>query len=405
MKLRLDIAAAVASCVASTVNALLVTDGSPCASKCGNVLDSDSPSDMSCSASEYEGSAGVVFERCVNCELTSTYADGSETDLQWMLYNLRYATSFCLFGYPNHTDWDDNPCRTRTACGPLEDAIKLNSLATNVTAYEYCSSWDAGQVSDCNACLENGEQFYGLRNFVTILDAACLQLPETGGVVSIEGDPFSLTQVNITNSTEIGDVSDYEAGSFSIGAKVGVAVAGVLVLLATIGICIVWNGKRRRRAFLRKLEKEHGPGAWPNYHPGGADMFETPISQKPFAGWTDSPLTPSEKQFPKYFSPYSSQYNSPTSAVDAQPQYQWPDKAQAQQMTIGLALGGASDNRNSSPREAGSSSKGKEREEYEMTDVDSRGNEYMPKVPDAPVLHHPGYGRGNPHRLDNDMYQ
>lgn len=230
---------------------------------------------------------------------------------------------------------------------------------------------------------------------ITILDAACLQKPAVGTLVAIEGNPFSPEQVNITEPEYLGDFDEYSQGGFGLGAKVGVAIGSILVLVAIIGLCIVWAGKKRRRAFLRKLEEQHGRDGWP--HPrNGVDMFETPISQKPLAGWTDSPLTPSEKQFPRYFSPYSSQYNSPTSATDPPQHFQWPDKSQAQQMTIGVALGG--ENKPTLLKD-GSSVKGKEREEIELTEVDSRGNKYFPKAPNAPVLHHPGYGRGDPNRM------
>lgn len=378
-------------------NALKVASGSPCSTDCGNVLASTSADEISCSKTDYTtSSAGVVFRNCVNCELTSTFVNSRETDTQWMLYNLRYATSYCLFNFPEHEDYGDNPCMTRTACGPLIDAVQYGNLSTNGTSYDYCSKWISAQVPKCIGCVKNGDDFFGIKNFVTILDAACSQMPLPGTLVSVAGDPFSDTQVNITEPTPTGNPKDYTSSSFTLGAKVGIAIGGVLFILGIIGFCIVWNGKRRRRAFLRRLEAQHGQGGWP---PLPGDMFETPVSQKPLTGWQDSPLSAhSEKVFPRYFSPYSSQYNSPTSAVEGPGNFQWPDQTQTRE--IGIALGGK-DDKSANPDVKG---KGKDMEEmYEMNEVDSQGNEYMPKVPDAPVLHHPGYGRGNPNRLYPDM--
>lgn len=104
---------------------------------------------------------------------------------------------------------------------------------------------------------------------------------------------------------------------------------------------------------------------------GMKEVSDTPLSQKPLRAWDDSPMSAhSDQPFPRYFSPYSSQFNSPVSATDAQ-QPQWPvlgasqmlQHQQQQNMTqnIGLALGG----------DDASSAKGKDKAEvYEMQNVD-----------------------------------
>lgn len=79
--------AALAIC--RSVTALRVASGSPCEVKCGNTLDHTGSSDMTCSESAYATTSnGVVFQNCVECELTSPYAFRKQTDLQWMLCRL-----------------------------------------------------------------------------------------------------------------------------------------------------------------------------------------------------------------------------------------------------------------------------------------------------------------------------
>lgn len=72
--------------------AILVSPGSPCASKCGNVLDATSPDDIVCGLDQYDSGSGLVFKNCVGCQLTSSYVtesddfkNGKESDLQWMI--------------------------------------------------------------------------------------------------------------------------------------------------------------------------------------------------------------------------------------------------------------------------------------------------------------------------------
>ncbi|KAI8255295.1 H/ACA ribonucleoprotein complex subunit cbf5 [Colletotrichum sp. SAR 10_98] len=313
--------------------ALHVAKGSPCQTLCGNVLDATTKDDVVCKESDYSVSAaGSVYQQCVSCELTSDYSTASQTDVQWLLYNLRYAVSYCIFGYPENPNVGSSPCLTRTACEPFQDAIKYNDLASNGTEFDYCDNWDHNQLAGCTACLRAGDNHY-LTNFMTILDAGCQQKPDPGQTVSVEGSPFSKTSVNATDPTPTNTyVPNYNSGPISLGGKVGIAIGGVVVILALTGFCIVWNGKRRRRAFLKKMEmKQKGPAnGWPSplnvaglngtplsQRPLRSWENDTPNSSRPTHGWDESPLSPQgEKAFPRYFSPYSSQYNSPRQGED-----------------------------------------------------------------------------------------
>jgi hypothetical protein len=121
----------------STGIALDALSNSPCAVQCGNVLGSTSGSDIVCNNGDYTSTAaGITFQSCVTCQLGSTYVDpvSKQSDLQlglceyiphrntsipqmvannFLLDNLRYAVSWCLFGYPNNTQVGDTPCIIR----------------------------------------------------------------------------------------------------------------------------------------------------------------------------------------------------------------------------------------------------------------------------------------------------
>ncbi|KAK4154575.1 hypothetical protein C8A00DRAFT_32608 [Chaetomidium leptoderma] len=473
---RLSIAAAVVS--APLAASLFVAPNSPCSKYCGNVLASTAADEMVCDAGALAlTSPGHVWEECIGCLLTSTYVSGAQTDLQALLYNLRFNMGHCLF------DGETNPCVTATACEMFEDAVKYQNMTTAVGPYDYCQKWEQNMVSHCGPCLTQLEDGIYQNNYLMILEAACEQKPAPGSTVSIDGDPFGTDSVVIVAPQETyASVPAPDYGPVSLGARVGIAFGGLAFVLAMVGFCIVCNGKRRRRAYLRELERRHGAQNWPHpksrYGGGGTDMFETPVSQKPLRGWeNESPVSAhTDGAFPRYFSPYSSNYNSPVTgpegpgpsnarwpSMPTQQQIdqliqtqspihgspppaftqspvhgspppaftQWPSIAQEKTMmqahahhekrqnelAIGLALGGdeaslrskASNlNLNGYPVE----SKGKERDEaYEMHEVespygngngnangDATGRQYeypyrMPAEPQAPVLHHPGYGR------------
>lgn len=96
--------------------AIMVSTDSTCDQQCGNVLDATTPADIVCNQNDYTSAAGVVFENCLNCEISSTAYDTStnQSDQQWALYNSRYALSECLFGQPgnNNAYLGGTPCVT-----------------------------------------------------------------------------------------------------------------------------------------------------------------------------------------------------------------------------------------------------------------------------------------------------
>ena len=249
-----------------------------------------------------------------------------------------------------------------------------------------------------------------------MLDAGCQQKPNGSSTIGLQGEVFSTQVVNATAPSISAQVNPawFDQGPLTLGAKVGIAIGGFVLLLALAGFCVVWNGKRRRRAHLRRIGEKYGRSGWPTSpQDNQGEMFETPVSQRPLRGWDDSPTSAhTESTFPRYFSPYSSQFNSPVSALDATAM-PWPEAALTRAQDIGVAIGG-----NHSPLIApfspeGSSSRekgqAKRDETYEMHEVDSASSgsskrrRFVEQA--APVLSHPGFGRKSdspPRRYDVD---
>ncbi|KAH8882852.1 hypothetical protein GQ53DRAFT_700411 [Thozetella sp. PMI_491] len=457
---------AAAGLFAALSTAMRVAPGSPCDQNCGNVLGNTAGDEMVCSESSFSSALPPVFQTCITCEQGSGYSGQGQTDVQWLLYNLRFAISYCIFGVPQNTQHHDNPCITGNACGPLQASLDWNNLSQTTGAYDYCNKWDEAQVTKCSLCLTALDDGHYINNYLTVLDAACQQKPAEGSTVSVSGTVFDKNPIHITTPTPtLASIPPPDFGPVSLGARVGIAFGAIAFILAILGFCIVMNGKRKRRAFLRELEKKHAGQGWP--HPseryGGhaqGDMFETPVSQRPLRGWDESPVsaaTSTGTPLPRYFSPYSSQFNSPVSASEGGPSHanwptlgahkldhvseehltphgqspppaftQWPSATQEklmqqmqmqhdqhtqrqQEIAIGLALGGdeaslrskgSSQQLQSEPEYERSPKKGKNRDEsYELQESPYSGGgsissrTRVPTEPHAPVLHHPGYGR------------
>ncbi|KAE8451890.1 hypothetical protein EG329_002731 [Mollisiaceae sp. DMI_Dod_QoI] len=423
----LSLSIPVALTLSTLAQGLLVVPSSPqCADTCGNELGSTSGQEMTCNDAGYASSTyGATFKACIACELNSTYYDtGSKlSDLHWAIYNLRFALSWCLFGFDNNTATANTPCLTSFSCGPLESAFEYDSLNQNDSSYSYCELWNQAQVSvpKCSSCLqEMGNENY-LSNFVTVLQAACLQQPAPGGSLSLQGNVFSSSTVNITTPSA-SPTPGYNPGSshngLTLGAKIGIAVGAIVLFLAISGFCIVWNGKRRRRRILAQKARASGyewqarHGSMHHSSPheavSSAPFFDSPQSQRPLftnawgqMGTDDSPVSGHPGLSPEvgrgdgpgfekaYFSPYSSTYTSPVSATDgpgAKKGEQWPRDKKVEPENDGerIEMGAVAN--------AGTG-------EYpfpaDRKDPDfgmSGGGGWT--APQAPILSHPGNGRG-----------
>lgn len=236
----------------------------------------------------------------------------------------------------------------RRACGPFETALQSNfSTDPSVGAYDYCADWqDDDFYTGCINCLLAEDDDY-LANMLVLLQVGCDQRPGPGSTVAVSGSLFSTTLLTEASPSPTSTwTNPTDTGPLSLGAKVGIAIGALCLLLVAAGVFIVCNGRRRRRAFLRKLEmrqKDAGSG-WP--HPSyadrgqgggshgimstrGPDMNETPLSQKPLRGWDDSPqsATASEpSSYARYFSPYASQQTSPVNGATQMHAHQWPQE-------------------------------------------------------------------------------
>lgn len=156
---------------------------------------------------------------------------------------------------------------------------------------------------------------------IIALTAGCQQQPASGKKISIQGGLFQSTLVNITNPTNSTIPTYYSppSGPLSLTAKVGIAVGAIVGILLVLGCFIVWRGKRRRRAHLKKLARAsyRAPDpVWMQKELNSPESetsraFMSPDNQRWQGGNDDSPM--STRGSERVFSPYVSQYTSPTS--------------------------------------------------------------------------------------------
>ena len=181
----------------------------------------------------------------------------------------------------------------------------------------------------------------------------------------------------------------------------GIAIGSLALIITVLGCCVVWRGKKKRRAFLEQRQKQPAYAEWvaqqvsersphpgmgfPPHSAGGffQDSPQSAMSQQPLfphqdwgmgRGRHEEDTSPAQEK--KFFSPYSSNYSSPISATE-QAQVvarEWP--------TDRHSSFGSSAPRPPLRSASGSGERQGEREgdRIEMQNV-------------TPVLLHPGHGR------------
>ncbi|TQB72188.1 hypothetical protein MPDQ_006986 [Monascus purpureus] len=155
---------------------LRTTVGSPCTDVCHQTSNETTPADIVCLDSDYNTTiTGSNFQKCVECQLRSSYADNytGETDVLWGLYNLRYAFSTCVFGYPKQVNNISSPCIV--ACQPLDAALEPGLTTATSDYYSMClpDVFPDNIVTTCEFCYNLTTNQVYMANFIEALRYNC----------------------------------------------------------------------------------------------------------------------------------------------------------------------------------------------------------------------------------------
>ncbi|KAH8798928.1 hypothetical protein F5882DRAFT_186454 [Hyaloscypha sp. PMI_1271] len=253
--------------LASTTLSLQVSSNSPCTSLClenpaqnATSLDDTNTfgSDITCVDKDYAGTPnGQRFMACVICLQNSTASDANGSDQEWFLYNLRFALDSCLFGFQQPSDFVTSPCATSESCRLLQPAVEDgNLLPSNETGFSYCSADNNAilgtSLNRCRECLSNSPDEKYLRNFLTALQAGCVQRPGTGTIIGLDGNIFSTTPVNTTFAGyQQSTANATHKGGLPQAAIIGIAVGLAVLLLLAIAIIFMYARKRKNLDSLK----------------------------------------------------------------------------------------------------------------------------------------------------------
>jgi hypothetical protein len=156
--------------------ALQVTPGSSCAALClpneedpfNSAASVTNSTDIVCKDSDYTNAGeGIRFKQCLECLQKSSKQNGTETDVAWFVYNLRFSLGTCLYGFGDEEKVINSPCVTDWACGPLKDAL-TSGLDKEDSSFDYCTAdnsiLETSKIENCVSCLASSEKEVYLGN-------------------------------------------------------------------------------------------------------------------------------------------------------------------------------------------------------------------------------------------------
>ncbi|KAJ5090639.1 hypothetical protein N7532_009323 [Penicillium argentinense] len=242
------------------VSALRTTSGSPCADVCGS--SNTTASEIACLDSQYNQTKGGAFEKCVSCQLESTYTDrtSGETDVNWGLYNLRYAVSSCIFGYPAQTSNLSSPCPV--SCDGVRAAVETdlkNPSADNFNSWCGVSTFADNVVNSCEFCYnltasQNQAQVY-LANFLESIRYNCHFEAVTGSAFDIAPSRI-FTSVLLPSSMSL-TTSTSSSSGVNLGLVIALPVLGFVIILIGLGTCCFFFIRYRRKRTRRGRHQNH----------------------------------------------------------------------------------------------------------------------------------------------------
>ncbi|KAJ5142835.1 uncharacterized protein N7515_001622 [Penicillium bovifimosum] len=263
---------------APVVLGLRTTPGSPCTDVCGTTTNTTS-SEITCLDENYNStSVGKDFQKCISCQLDSEFHDAEtgDSDVNWALYNLRYAFSTCVFGYPDSISNVSSPCPV--ACDGVRLAVE-NDIdepdVSNLAAWCETPSFADNVVDTCEFCYNMTTQQVYIANFLESIRYNCHFKTPTGNTFKIAPSRI-FTQSLLPSSLSL-TTPGASHSNLNLGVVIAVPIVGFLILICSITICCIFFIRHRRKK-NRRTRRSSAYNRWNDLN--GAQ-------QQP---WTDSPI-------------------------------------------------------------------------------------------------------------------
>ncbi|GFG00449.1 hypothetical protein IFM61392_01390 [Aspergillus lentulus] len=327
---------------------LRTTPGSPCANVCNKVSSNTTGSEIVCLDEQFsQTTKGSDFQNCVECQLESTYSDSSsgQADVDWGLYNLRYAFSSCVYGFPEQVANISSPCVV--SCQSLSSALVYDlddPSGVNFDTWCGASAFADNVISQCEFCYNltsnmTDSQVY-LGNFLEALRYNChFRTPTSKAFPISPSRVFSESLLPQSTVDLISPSAKPNSGSSRLALIIALPILGFVILICILAVGCFFFIRWRRKQARKNRRSDHlharwndttistpAHGAWadpamysqPMHHPGSGHGFnfvdtdgraqEVGFSKSNYVEINESPVTvPSTTHSPEQEKAYHAQ--------------------------------------------------------------------------------------------------
>ncbi|PGH11367.1 hypothetical protein AJ80_07158 [Polytolypa hystricis UAMH7299] len=299
---------------------LRVTRGSPCENECGGPKSNTTGDEIVCRDDQFSQGIGTRFESCVKCELRSTFVSNrlGESDVKWGLYNLRYAFSSCIYGFPAVKQSLSTPCQV--SCEKLRDAMGMGLMdPTGTSTYDFCglAGFADPLVTKCAACYARTEDEKYMANFVEALREGCHVKVPDGSEFLLDPDKIFTTEILPATTAPARPKPTESKEDKSKTPLVLVIVLPILgCFLLLLGCCVACFFCVRRR---RRKAKERSQGSYLHERWNDTGIM-SPLPGTLRGSWGE----PNSAYQPQVYSPQPQVYSPQPQVYNPQPQVYSP---------------------------------------------------------------------------------
>ncbi|OJI98168.1 hypothetical protein ASPVEDRAFT_79829 [Aspergillus versicolor CBS 583.65] len=251
--------------LAQLSSGLRTTPGSPCESSCSPSNDTLG-SEIVCLDHEYSTTAkGRKFKDCVGCQLESTFFDdvSKQSDVEWGLYNLRYAFSSCVYGIPEKVANISNPCPV--ACEEVEGPATYdldNPTGENLESWCNTATFADNEITACEVCYnltsDSGSQMY-IANFLESIRYNCHFQTPTEVEFPITPDRI-FAETMLPSSTA--DLISSGMSKERLAIVIAMPILGFVIFLCLLALGCFFFIRSRRKKVRRLRQPNHLHARW-----------------------------------------------------------------------------------------------------------------------------------------------
>ncbi|KAI2734824.1 hypothetical protein DTO013E5_4650 [Penicillium roqueforti] len=260
---------------ALVVFGLKTTPGSPCTDVCGTTTNTTS-SEIACLDQSYnQTSVGKSFKNCISCQLDSEFNDAEtgESDVNWGLYNLRYAFSTCVFGSPDSISNVSSPCPV--ACDGVRLAVETDVKSpdtSNLDSWCESPSFADNVVNTCEFCYNLTTTQVYMANFLESIRYNCHFKTVTGKTFDIA--PTRIFSQSLLPSSLSLTTPTAKSSNLNLGVVIAVPIIAFLIIVSSLAICCFFFIRHRRKKARRNRNSPHLYNHWNDGSPISAQQHQ-----------------------------------------------------------------------------------------------------------------------------------